>query len=211
MAHECCDTPTPERRSSAFSTVSNPTLQGTGTSCALGSFRKTPAVCTIKFPTLEILPYLDNVIHRSFNLVGCGTQIVGASSSRTSVSEELVAKFSWLDKRRASEKMTIEHVVKGAPGPVEDYPLKVFASYDNYDTMAIRHRLGISLDSRRPLCVSQIPMFERLYPITTVSGLDCISVYVQCVKRTSKTPPFPPNDERLPTGHYLVWGPGVEY
>ncbi|KAG9074953.1 hypothetical protein FS749_013448, partial [Ceratobasidium sp. UAMH 11750] len=152
------------------------------------------ALRAVQFPGLDVSVDLNVVRACSFSLVGRATVVLGASSSSPSVSgRELVAKLSWPDKKRLSEETIIEQAIKGAPS-TEDHLPKVFASSDGYDTEVIRRQLGINQSSRRPFRVFRMTIFERLYAITSVSGLDRIAAYVQCVKC-----------------HYLAWQAGVQH
>ncbi|KAG9090011.1 hypothetical protein FRC06_001255 [Ceratobasidium sp. 370] len=145
---------------------------------------------SIRFDEREVSIHLHDVLHRPFHLVGRGTWVFGASSlSMDTV--ELVAKLSWPNKKRVSERRIIEQAVMGAPNAKDHLP-KVFASRDGYDTEEIRRQLGI--DSRGPFRVFRTIVLERLHSITSVSGLDRITAIVQCVKC-----------------HYLVWQAGVQH
>ncbi|KAG9080870.1 hypothetical protein FRC06_006050 [Ceratobasidium sp. 370] len=145
---------------------------------------------SIRFDEREVSIHLHDVLHRPFHLVGRGTWVFGASSLSVDT-VELVAKLSWPNKKRVSERRIIEQAVMGAPNAKDHLP-KVFASCDSYDTEEIRRQLGI--DSRGPSRVFRIIVFERLHSITSVSGLDRITAIVQCVKC-----------------HYLVWQAGVQH
>ncbi|QRV72341.1 hypothetical protein RhiJN_00355 [Ceratobasidium sp. AG-Ba] len=149
---------------------------------------------SIRVGEIDLSVRFDDIIYNTLCLVGRGTDVLGASGNHPSVAgTPIVAKFSWPNKARASEKSIIEQALKVAPGAKNHLP-KVFAERDFCDTQGIRKQLGISEDPQNPSRVFRVTVFERLIPITAISGQLRMTVILQCVKT-----------------HYLVWKGGVQH
>ncbi|QRV97638.1 hypothetical protein RhiJN_25657 [Ceratobasidium sp. AG-Ba] len=149
---------------------------------------------SIRLGKIEESIRFNEILHNTLCLVGRGTDVLGASSNHPIIAgTSIVTKFSWPNKARASKKSTIEQALKVAPGAKDHLP-KVFAARDFCDTQGIRKQLGISEDPQKPSRVFRVMVFERLIPITAISGQLRMTVILQCIKT-----------------HYLVWKGGVQH
>ncbi|QRV75658.1 hypothetical protein RhiJN_03673 [Ceratobasidium sp. AG-Ba] len=148
----------------------------------------------IRFEGLDGIINLDDIIHETYCLSGRGTTILGArDANHVTASVPLVLKCSWANKLRPTEKAIIEKAIKVAP-QAKNHLSKVFASRDLIDTKSIRIQLGIHKTSCRPFRVFRIAVYERLIPITTLSGAVRIILFLNGIEC-----------------HYLVWKGGVRH
>ncbi|QRV90416.1 hypothetical protein RhiJN_18434 [Ceratobasidium sp. AG-Ba] len=148
----------------------------------------------IHFEGLDVIINLDDIIHETYCLSGRSTTVLGASDANpANASPHLILKCSWAHKSRPTEKAIIEKAIKVAPRAKSHLP-KVFASRDLGDTKSIRIQLGTHKTSRRPFRVFRMAVYERLIPITTLSGAVRMMVLLDCIKC-----------------HYLLWKGGVHH
>ncbi|KAG8734981.1 hypothetical protein FRC10_011145, partial [Ceratobasidium sp. 414] len=157
-----------------------------------GSEPQATQEATIRLKIDHVSVNLHESLYNSFGLVGRGTWVFRASSPNWRNSA-LVAKLSWPNEKREPEGEIVQQAVRVAPSAKDHLP-KVFAMWDDYRTMAIRHELGIDQNSKRPFRILRTIIFDHLYPITSVTGPDRIAAIVQCVKC-----------------HYLAWEGGVQH
>ncbi|KAJ1304225.1 hypothetical protein OPQ81_008622 [Rhizoctonia solani] len=132
--------------------------------------------------------------HEVFCINGRATNVFEVTSPMLE-KVPLVAKLYWPNKDQLDEATIIELTCKDAPH-LRDHLPHVFGSLDidPIGTAHIREELGISSNSSRFPRLLRIIVFERLIPITDLSGKAFVIAWVQCIRC-----------------HYVAWNNGSHH
>ncbi|KAG8686429.1 hypothetical protein FRC11_008962 [Ceratobasidium sp. 423] len=127
---------------------------------------------------------MTKLIHDVFCICGQSTIVFNVESSTKQL--PLVAKLSWPNKDQLDEAAIIKHACESTPHLHNHLP-HVFGSrdIDPIGTGHIREELGISSNSPSSPCVLHITVFERLFPITELSGNSLLEAWVIMLSGTA--------------------------
>ncbi|QRV97231.1 CHAT domain protein [Ceratobasidium sp. AG-Ba] len=136
------------------------------------------------------------VVHMNKSLVSRATMVVDAAGEFPEADEvKLVAKISWLNKKRQNEVEIMRHT-RSCGKDISNYPARVFGYYEvNEDASETSSKLGLGDSFLRPARAMRILIPKGLNPIAEVQGQQLFSAWAHCVgvyERSRKELDTPP-------------------
>ncbi|CAE6356205.1 unnamed protein product [Rhizoctonia solani] len=130
---------------------------------------------------IEYNPCMNTLLYDAFCLNGRSTNVFGVENRTECL--PLVAKLYWPDSTKLDEATIIAEAYTRVPHISNHLPRVIRSRVvDPVGTDRIRRQLGISLNSPRPPRVLCIIIFERLEPITQLTGNLFLIAWVQCMR-----------------------------